>query len=407
MAFEEISRHIARYGLLALFQEAEVAGSHPRRNLEADVEHLAEVGVEKFVGLVMAEGTDILVRSPSGNGVGGGQPGTVDVDDGRVGGTELVDMGEGFGIDLLGEIQADAAVFGEANDFLQPGGAGGFHVDAAVVFREGAADRGIDGKFVAAGMDAQFQGIRQAVGGDGMGNDTEVFIELLPKLCDISHVIDAFVETTGEFRRDSLHGDPLVRDCSEDDEELRRCLRGIRLVHRDFGDEGGFALGGEDVLIDLACFGDGEEVFFRDAADLGLADGEGAVNAGDEDLRGELGMTFHKGFNGRLVRRFADEVGDVDSEEVRDGDEAFHGGEADVIRIDMVGAAPAGCFYGSVRRGASAGGLGADDSVLAVRFIPDRANLSARLRRENTGPKLGGGLVGKTVAHADCELADL
>ena len=75
-----------------------------------------------------------------------GNFGAVDVDVAGVGGAELGDLGEGFGVNAFSEGQAFAAVFGEADDFLEPGGAGGFKVQSGIVFLDGAADGGVDGK---------------------------------------------------------------------------------------------------------------------------------------------------------------------------------------------------------------------------------------------------------------------
>ena len=49
-----------------------------------------------------------------------------------------------------------------------------------------------DGKLVASGMDAEFEGVRQT-GVDGMGNDRDI-AEIRPELCRIADVIDAFVK---------------------------------------------------------------------------------------------------------------------------------------------------------------------------------------------------------------------
>ena len=49
-----------------------------------------------------------------------------------------------------------------------------------------------------------------------MGNDGEVVIEFLFELNDIANVIDAFVETSCEFRGDGLDRDSLVGDGGED-----------------------------------------------------------------------------------------------------------------------------------------------------------------------------------------------
>ena len=64
-----------------------------------------------------------------------------------------------------------------------------------------------------------------------MGDDGEVVIEFLFELHEIAHVIDSFIETTGEFRCDRLDWDSLVGDGCEDDQQFRRCLRAVGFVH--------------------------------------------------------------------------------------------------------------------------------------------------------------------------------
>ena len=96
---------------------------------------------------------------------------------------------------------------------------------------EGSADWLINGKLIAAGMNTQLEILRQTVPVDGVRNDGEVFIEFLFELSNITNVIDALVESAGEFRRYGLRRNVLVGDRGQNNQKLRRSLRAIRLVH--------------------------------------------------------------------------------------------------------------------------------------------------------------------------------
>ena len=75
-----------------------------------------------------------------------------------VGRAQLVAMFVGAGVDFLGELQAVAARFGQADELFEPGGAGGLDVHARVeVAVERAADGRINGELVAAGVDAELE----------------------------------------------------------------------------------------------------------------------------------------------------------------------------------------------------------------------------------------------------------
>ena len=121
------------------------------------MDELADVGVVERILLVVAQGADELLAGPAVDDGGGREFGAVDIDDGRVGLTELVHVRQGFGVDLLGERETGAAGFGEADDFFEPGRARGLHVDAGAMLGEGAADGRVDGELVAAAMDGELQ----------------------------------------------------------------------------------------------------------------------------------------------------------------------------------------------------------------------------------------------------------
>ena len=73
----------------------------------------------------------------------------------------------------------------------------------------------------------------------------------------------------------------------------------------------------------------------------------------------------------------ADEVGDIEGEEIRTIEKSLDNLEIDVVGIDKVWPLPALLPDGPVGLIANAGRLGADDAVLAEGFVPDGRNLDA------------------------------
>ena len=74
-----------------------------------------------------------------------------------------LEVGRGPGVNLFGQRQAAAAGLSQPDDLFQPGGAGGFEMEAGLEAREPAADAAVNGKLVAARVDAELESGRQAV----------------------------------------------------------------------------------------------------------------------------------------------------------------------------------------------------------------------------------------------------
>ena len=85
------------------------------------------------------------------------------------------------------------------------------------------------------------------------------------------------------------------------------------------------------------------------------------------------------------------------------GDEAIHGVQPDVVGIHVIRARPAQLTDGRIGGGAHARGLGADDEVSAVGFVPHRHDAGAALRGHLTGAKLRFGLMREAVPNAQRE----
>ena len=146
------------------------------------MQQLAEAGIERRIILVMPQRGNKLLGTPGVHRRRRRQILFINVNHAGIGRAKFVHMLEGVGVNFLRDFQAVAARFREADEFLQPGGAGGLEVDAGVEFLQRLAHRLVNGKLVAAGMHAQFERRRQAVLLDSEGNDREVFVEFLLEL---------------------------------------------------------------------------------------------------------------------------------------------------------------------------------------------------------------------------------
>ena len=406
MPLEKIFRHALGDDGFVLLERGEVAVAFLGGDFEADVQQLPEAGVERGVLLVVTQGVGELFPGPAVDGGGAGQLGLINVNDAGVGRAEFVHVFVGVGVYLLGDLQTVATGFGQTDEFFEPARAGGLDVQARAELGERAADGRVDGELVAAGVDAQLERGRQAVFLDGEGDDGEVVVEFFLELLHVADVVHTFVETTSELGRNGLDGNLFIGNRGEDDEQLRRRLRTVGFVHGHFGDEVGRAFGFDDVLINLARVLHGEQKLGGDLLDVVARGRERLFDLWDDDLADEFGVAVNEGLERGGVGGFADAVGDVNGEEIRVGDKAIHGFEADVVGVHMVRLFPAEGFDGGIGGGAGAFRFSADEGVFAVRFVPDGDEFRAELGGEDARLELGFALVGKTVAHAEGVFAE-
>ena len=143
---------------------------------------------------------------------------------------------EGGGVDLFGESEAVASGFGEADEFLEPGGACGFDVEASAGAGEGTLDGPVDGELVRAGVDAQLECLGKSVGLHGVRDDRKVVVELLLELGEIPNIVDTLVEAAGKFWGDGLDGEALVGMAARMT-SIWAVLGDRLFVHGDFSDE--------------------------------------------------------------------------------------------------------------------------------------------------------------------------
>ncbi len=149
--------------------------------------------------------------------------------------------------------------------------------------------------------------------------------------------------------------------------------------------------------MDPARLGYGAQVFRGDLGEQGLGDLDRLVEARDAERPYEAGHGPDEDGHRPGRRRLADEVGDVDREEVAGTDESVDRGQADVIGIDEIRVRPARGADRFVRRAAGVLRRGPDDRVLAVGLVPDRGDGHALLARRLEGPELGPALAPEPV----------
>jgi hypothetical protein len=111
-------------------------------------------------------------------------------------------------------------------------------------------------------------------------------------------------------------------------------------------------------------------------------------------------MTFYEALDVGWVRGLADPIGDVDGIKIARFDETVDRREIDVVGIDKIWPLPDECGYCAIHGFANAGGLGSDDRMFPVRFVPNGNNIDPTFGRKRARPQLGLRLVRKTIAHA-------
>ena len=375
MSVEDIRGDVVADNVFKLVQRIEIAVAHLGGDTEGDVQHLAEMHVVVRAGLVVAQRLRELLRRPFRDFRRFRQFGGIDIDNRRIRDAQFFAAFVGICIDVFCEFQAVTASSCKSDQFLQPCSARRLQMETRVRLVDGFVDDRIDGELVAARMDAQLQIRRKSELLDGELDNGDVFIEFAFEDFQIADVIDAFVKTACEFRRDCLGWNPFVREGGENEQHVARRLRDIRLVHGDFRNEIAFALRLQDVTVELACFLHGQKILVRDDFRLRLVNDNGAVDAGYRQLLAdEILMFVQELIDIGLCGWLACEIRDVQREEIAGIHEPIDVLQADVVGIDMVFAIerirPHGGFDGvaNILRACP------DDRMFAVGFVPDRSD---------------------------------
>src|SRR5439155_8572009 len=114
--------------------------------------------------------------------------------------------------------------------------------------------------------------------------------ELLPEEFDIANVVDAFIEAARELWGDGLDWNAFIGNGGENEEKLRRGLRQVRLIHRDFRHEAAGSLPVGDFAIDVSGIANCGEVFAGGVQGLLIGDIERVLKTGNLDPPDQLGM---------------------------------------------------------------------------------------------------------------------
>src|SRR6185436_15781332 len=163
---------------------------------------------------------------------------------------------------------------------------------------------------------AQLQIGRQAVMPDSMRNYCKVVLKFLFELRNGPHVIDTLVESAGELRGDGLDRNPLVRDRSQNHQELRRSLRLIGFVHRDFRDEAALAFPLCDLTIDAPGLLHCGEILARNPGDRLTGGRKRLSDAGNGEGSDQLLVPIEKSIYVGGSRRLPDSRRYIESVEI-------------------------------------------------------------------------------------------
>ncbi len=142
----------------------------------------------------------------------------------------------------------------------------------------------------------------------------------------VPDVVDALVEAARELGRDRLHGQVLVGEGGEDDGELGRSLRRLGLVHRDLGHEVIVVGQGQAPEFPNASVGLGRLVHGEEIARRGGPHRRQVEARGEPGRGGKVGVALQEGLDRFGIGVLADEVGDVEGEEIAVRREGLHRG---------------------------------------------------------------------------------
>ena len=122
-------------------------------------------------------------------------------------------------------------------------------------------------------------------------------------------------------------------------------------------------------------------------------------DAGNGDGLAQFRVPADEGPNVSLVGGLADAVSHVDRKEVTAVQVAVHGVEPNMVGIDEPGMTPVGGCDGGCGRGPHALRGAPDETVLAVRLVPDRSRHHPGCGQLLKGSQLGLGFVGEAVTN--------
>ena len=144
----------------------------------------------------------------------------------------------------------------------------------------------------------------------------QVVVKFLFELDEIADIIDTLVESSCELRGNRLQANFFVCQCGQDNQQFDGRLRGVRFIHRNFGDDIAFALGGNDMAIDLACVLNGEKILGGHSFNIAASCRERSTDARQTDCPDQFWMPIDKCLDVARCGWFTDRVGHIDREKV-------------------------------------------------------------------------------------------
>lgn len=117
-------------------------------------------------------------------------------------------------------------------------------------------------------------------------------------------------------------------------------------------------------------------------------------------------MALHERLDRIGTSRLPDEVGHIEGEEIAVGRKSVHRRDADVVRIDVVGAVPAALLDCPFGGSALVGGLSPDEDVLAVALVPDDGRRHSLLTGFLEGSELRDALAAEAITGSNGVLLD-
>src|SRR5208337_2610727 len=118
--------------------------------------------------------------------------------------TQLFAVRTGLGVNLFGKGKAVFPSFGKAGELFEPRGPGSFNVNPSIEFLQRGMNRRVDGEFITARVNAEFQIVRQSVLPHGISDGCQIEFHLACKLRNVTSVVHTLVKTSTELGRYSL-----------------------------------------------------------------------------------------------------------------------------------------------------------------------------------------------------------
>jgi len=217
----------------------------------------------------------------------------------------------------------------------------------------------------------------------------------------VAAIIDAFVETPGEFRRDGLRRNTLVGNHFQDEKHIHGRLRTFHLVHRNFGDEVSLAFFLHQTGINFSSLPYGRQEFPGHFLEQCLGYLNRVFDSGNLHLAKIFAARRHECGNVGLAAWLADVGGHIESEKIRGFHERLDCAQVDVVGIDEIFALETQGRHGGIRFAAHVRRVRMNINMLAIRLVPHRADIQSGFIGLHDGAQLRLALARETIANAE------